>query len=382
LLGPYLEDGLYLLALKLKKGADAGSIRPIVLTYAADQPMIPIKLTAVAANEDMGVLAFLLAEARAVPQNYNSLELNEARINWFNAAPTYNQVVVAAANEAGGHGFVTELAGPTTPLAGAVWTPFDEQNWSALRAASPAAVWSYAQSFAGYDGFRDVLREHVTFPPGVTTDQAASCPGCYPEAVPDADFVSALEADVVEPIRVVQALINAHSQVTRLYTTLSAAEMTVDPVFAFNPELPALSNLHQAERVIECRKGYYQSTAPWRIELPSGEVVRGGPSDVGVWPSAFDAQPANQRISRQGESGAGRVLEDNTASIQASVRAYNASVPTPPKHASGGCGLSVGSAGGVSPAAFAIAWWLVRRRRARSVGGDERRNDRFGKGRR
>lgn len=367
LLGPYLEDGMYLLALKLKKGADAGSIRPIVLTYEADQPMIPIKLTAVAANDDMGVLAFVLGDSRAVPQNYNSLELNEARINWFNAANNYNQVVVAAANDAGGHGFVTELAGTTTTLASAIWTPSDEQRWSELRALPPDSQYRYAAGvFAGYDGFRDVLRDHVVLPVGVTAEQVQQCPECYPEVQSDADFLSALEANVVEPIRLVQALINAHPQVTRLYTTLSAAEMTVDPVFTFNPDLPAVSNLHRADRVIECRRGYYVSTAPWRIELPSGGVVRGGPSDVGVWPSAFDAQPANQRISRQGESGAGRVLEDNTASIEASVSKYNASVPTPPAHSSGGCSFGGGASGGVGLAALALAWGLGRRRGTRA----------------
>jgi hypothetical protein len=81
LLGPYLDDGMYLLALRLQKGANAGSIRPIVLSYDATRPMIPIKLTAVAANDDMGVLTWVLADQQAVPQNYYALELNEARIN-------------------------------------------------------------------------------------------------------------------------------------------------------------------------------------------------------------------------------------------------------------------------------------------------------------
>src|SRR5688500_10330955 len=64
-----------------RRGATAGSIRPIVLTYAATKPMIPIKLTAVAANDDMGVLTWVLGDHQAVPQNYYALELNEARIN-------------------------------------------------------------------------------------------------------------------------------------------------------------------------------------------------------------------------------------------------------------------------------------------------------------
>jgi hypothetical protein len=81
LLGPYLASGMHLLALRLTKAADTGSIRPIKLTYAADAPMIPIKLTAVAANQDLGVMTWALSSALAVPFNYNALELNEARIN-------------------------------------------------------------------------------------------------------------------------------------------------------------------------------------------------------------------------------------------------------------------------------------------------------------
>ena len=56
-------------------------------------------------------MTWLLSDARAVPMNYNALELNEARINWFNASSNYNDVVTAAANDAGGQGFVTEFAG-------------------------------------------------------------------------------------------------------------------------------------------------------------------------------------------------------------------------------------------------------------------------------
>src|SRR5258708_14580062 len=80
----------------------------------------------------MGVLTWVLGNSRAVPQNYLSLELNEARINWFNAASNYNSVVIDAANDAGGQGFVTELAGPTSTLAGQIWTAQDDSNWRTL----------------------------------------------------------------------------------------------------------------------------------------------------------------------------------------------------------------------------------------------------------
>ncbi|MBW2587088.1 MAG: DUF2330 domain-containing protein, partial [Deltaproteobacteria bacterium] len=114
LLGGYLQGGMNLIAFRLTKGNDNGTIRPIRITYESDQPMIPIRPTAVAANDDMGVMVWVLGESRAVPVNYKSLELNQALINWLTGGSNYNQVVVAAANQAGGQGFVSERAGPST----------------------------------------------------------------------------------------------------------------------------------------------------------------------------------------------------------------------------------------------------------------------------
>jgi MYXO-CTERM domain-containing protein len=367
LLGPYLEDGLYLLALRLQKGADVGSIRPIVLTYDADRPMIPIKLTAVAANDNMGVLAWLLGEAQAVPQNYYALELNEARINWFNPSLNYNQVVTAAADDAGGQGFVTEMAGATATLGNVVWSEGDEQQWQSVRGKSGAELLNIAFSmYSGYDGFWDAVQAHVAYPEGTTLDQIKQCPNCY-EAAPDAAFSVALEESVIEPVRLVQRLIDAHPQVTRLYSTLSAAEMTVDPLFGFNADLAPVSNVHTADRVIECSPGYYQDEAPWRIELPDGGVVRGGPSQMGTWPAEFDSQPANRRVLRAGEAGPGKVIEDNSKTIQSSMQSYNDGVATPPRHDSG-WGCSFVAQAGTSPwalAALGLSALASRRRRHR-----------------
>ena len=103
-LRPYLRDGLNLLAFRLTKNQMAGSIRPVMLSYTSDYPMIPIRPTAVAANDDMGILVWVLGSARAVPTNYKTLEINEAIIDWFNPTTSYNDVVTAAADEAGGPG--------------------------------------------------------------------------------------------------------------------------------------------------------------------------------------------------------------------------------------------------------------------------------------
>jgi Uncharacterized protein conserved in bacteria (DUF2330) len=362
LLGPYLEDGNYLLALRLTKGSDVGSIRPIVLTYDADLPMIPIKLTAVAANDNMGVMAWLLSGARAVPMNYGALELNEARVNWFNASSNYNDVVTAAADEAGGQGFVTEFAADSSALGEVVWPAFEEQNWQSTRTRTYG---SFAELFdtlygnyANYDGFWDALRASVTLPPSLPFADFKACPNCYSDQLEFSPSVifQAIEDGVIKPIRSVQELLDGQPYVTRLYSTLSAKEMTLDPLFTFNADLADVSNVHTADRIIECNSSIDMAAANWRIELPQGGVIRGRPEDVGTWPSAVNDQPPNLRVLQLSNSGAGAVLADNRVQIEAQLAEYNDSVmsgvpvlpsDTPPfdtiatREYGGGCSFSV-----------------------------------------
>lgn len=344
LVGPYLEDGLFLLAVKLTKTADAGAIRPIVITYAADRAMIPVKLTSVAANDDMGVMTWLLGEGRGVPENYLSLEVNEARLNWFNANANYNQVIIEAADDSGGQGFVTEYAGGTGTFEGQIWYEYEETQWTGFQTATYGSLGEMFMTayydFGSYDGFWDVIDANVTLPNEVSLDDLKLCPDCYSEEVEfsPGTLVSALEELVIEPMRVVQDLIDAHPHMTRLYTTLSAEEMTLDPLFTFNPDLEDVSNIHTAERIIECRPDLLQSEAPWRIELPQGDVVRGTGADAvsQTWPDALNALPPNRRIKRQSSSGAGKVLEDNAAKITAALAMYNSNVAKPESPAEAG----------------------------------------------
>jgi hypothetical protein len=390
LLRPYLEEGMYLLALRLTKGSDSGSIRPIVLTYDAELPMIPIKLTAVAANDDMGVMSWLLSDARAVPMNYNALELNEARINWFNASSNYDQVVTAAANDVGGQGFVTEFAGASATLGQVVWSEGEEQAWQQLRSAQYSSFDQLFETlynnYASFDGFWDAVRATVTLPANVPFQDFQLCPSCYSGQVQfsPGGLFDAMDDGVIASMRVVQDLIDRRPYVTRLYSTLSAADMTVDPVFTMNPDLAEVSNTHTADRIIECNSRIYQWEAPWRIELPQGSVIRGTPQDVGTWPTAVDSQPANLRVLSLSSSGAGAELENNKAIIDDQLAAYNRQVasgvpmddremPTPvvpvadgslpgsdilgddtSRARSGDGGCSLASAGGVPSGA---RWW-------------------------
>lgn len=347
LLGPYLSDGLYLLALKLTKGADTGSIRPIVVTYPGTTPMIPLRPTSVAANPDMGVMTWLLGEGRGVPTNYLSLELNEARLNWFNPASNYNTLVTEAADEAGGQGFVTEYADAASQLSNVVWTQYEEANWQQLSSTSFdsfEAMYSVLNNtWSSYDGYLDALEQGVTLSASISREDFRACPGCYADQVEFApsELLAALEENVIEPMRLIQDLLDEAPNVTRLYTTLSPEEMTVDPAFTFNTALPNVSNVHTAERVIECNEDVLQREAPFRIVLPQGDVVRGKPEDLnsGVWPAALAALPSNRTVSKLSSSGSGRVAEDNRETIAEQLAEYNGTIPSGPS-ADGGCAVA------------------------------------------
>jgi hypothetical protein len=177
-----------------------------------------------------------------------------------------------------------------------------------------------------------------------------SCWSCYGDVqVNVPQYLGALEADVIEPMRLVQRLIDQQPYVTRLYSTLSAAEMTADPVFTYNRDLRDMSNLHTARRVIECNPDVYAWQANWRIELPQGGVVRGTADDVGVWPGAVNEQPANVRIRTLSESGPGRVMQDNSEAIRAMLDTYNATVREPQRLPDGMMGLPTNASTGARP---------------------------------
>ncbi len=376
-LEPYLAGGMNLLAFRLTKGNDAGSIRPVVITFGQGMASIPIRPTAVAAVADMGVMVWVLGAHRAVPVNYMSLELNEALINWMSPGTNYNDVVTEAANQAGGQGFVTEMAGAAAPLADAILAPWEREQWTTIRTTNWAnrhgeLLSTVFGQFGSFDGMRDVLTATVPLPSGVTLEQFLACPGCYytfeqtqiagfdPSA-----FLDSMQTNAIDPMEETRQLFEQHAYVTRMYTTMSADEMTRDPAFDFNADLGDYSNVHNAERVIECSPSVSQFEAPWRVLLADGQIVRGSGN---VWPfTATDgSMPANERILRIGTSGSGEVIQDNTASISAALVVHNDSTPgtlVP----SGGCAIThVDSASaGLPLLVFAgLLPFVLRRRRS------------------
>jgi hypothetical protein len=387
LLRPYLEEGLNLLAFKLTKGNDSGSIRPVMITYEAELPSIPIRPTAVAANDDMGILVWVLSDERSVPENYKSLELNEGLLDWFNPNNNYNAVVTAAADEAMGQGFVTEYAGKHADLGVAVFPEWQQQAWSDFMARQhpdPLQMVSEARGNWGmYDGFDDALREAVTLPDDLEFEDFKNCMQCYLSmqgVVFDTQlYLEKLFELTIEPMIATQELLESRPYMTRFYTTLSADEMTLDPVFAVNADLDDYSNVHTAEQVVEC------DSDAWTVNLPQGGSVRG--FVAGTWPVTADDAPAARKIIQYGTEGQGVVVSDRTADIGRMLKARNQRT-TQEAIANGtyepddGCaavarGGSTGTASTwwlalgalllVSRRRFAAARWRLARRRARRL---------------
>jgi MYXO-CTERM domain-containing protein len=168
-----------------------------------------------------------------------------------------------------------------------------------------------------------------------------------------------------------QDIFDEHAYATRIYTTMSASDMTVDPVFTYNEDLGDVSNLHTAERIIECNPSVYEFEAPWRIELPQGGVIRGTAEDASSlsWPDDVRKQPANLTVSQLSESGKGEILIDNSDEVEARLQEYNESLDLPgsesPSRASG-CSMSersTGSPWSVGLGLLAAVFVSARRRR-------------------
>lgn len=352
-LEPYLSGGMNLLAFRLTSGASTGSIRPVQINFGTGLASIPIRPTAVAAVEDMGVMVWVLGRYRAIPVNYMSLELNEALINWLSPAGTYNDVVIAAANQAGGQGFVTELAGDAEPFESVVfnegerasWDDIASQDWTGREGQLLQRVLG---GFGGFDGIRDALAGYP-LPDGISLDDFMNCPFCYLsggetdiEGFEPAAFLAAMETQAIEPMARTAALFGAHPYLTRFYTTMSADEMTRDPAFDFNSNLPDLSNAHTADRIIECSPSINQFEAPWRIELANGETIRGSGN---TWPFSVGdgSMPANARISRLETDGDGEVIVDNVAAIASALTDHNRTVPRLREPTGGGLLCSAGT---------------------------------------
>ncbi len=336
ILQEYLGEGFYFAAARLVQGAGVDELQPLVMTYAGTQPCVPLRLTRIAAVANMPIRVFTLAHARSVPVGYRHVEINEARIDWANIATNYMEVVRNAIDTPGadGRAFVTEYAGPdgvvsTDGLYDARWdsTIFtDAQPLTGSYSIVDALTSQGVMECFEFDGctynhplLLPILRTYLPTPPGVGEDDFYACMSCFagqidPVAWNGPKFAQALEERIFTPGKHALDLLARWSYVTRMLTIMSPEEMTSDPEFVPNADLPDVLATRTATQMIPCEGSN-------KMELPDGEAVL--VATDGSWPSFDDTMPWARQVQQTLPSGAPLVEQDFSEAITAAVRTSN-----------------------------------------------------------
>ncbi len=283
LIDVYAKQDYVFLALKLQSDKAAGDIAPIVLTVEEVAPCLPIRLTKLAASADMPIVTWTLGDHRAIPKNFLHVVLNEATIDWMNPGSNYKNVVSKAVDQAAGHAFVTEYAKKYDK---AFANRFASDDWipQQLEGIKDPGKFLQALMQEGYprtSQMQDLIRKYIPKPAlykdvsdaefynciqnastwGECPKYIAAVAGQTFEPVP---FAQEIQVMIVEPLAKVQGAFDEKTWLTRLYTTVDPDEMTKDPIFAFNADLPEVDNVHTAQAEPICKPG---STKPHQAIL-------------------------------------------------------------------------------------------------------------------
>jgi Uncharacterized protein conserved in bacteria (DUF2330) len=321
LIAHYLKLGMKFVAVKLKKDAMVGEIQPLVLEMAQTELCIPLVLTRIAAVDDMPVLAYVFGSARAFPKNWFHVEPDLSKVNWLNGGSNYRAVATEAIDDAAGHGFITEFAGATNSLSlkESLYSPNRYKLDVLLSISDPVNFLQalLAQGFPRGAAMQALLRKHIPMPAAVVARGVMERDFYNNLAMYRSDlvlanfkfdpaaFVADLQTRIIDPLILAQSMIDKQPYLTRLLSTVSPAEMSRDPLFHLNPEMPPVSNIHVAKFYGQCGTNGMITEA--KVELPDGEILKlpdgvrlfGGDT---VWPFATRI-PAAKRISLVGAMG-------------------------------------------------------------------------------
>ena len=312
-------------------------IHPIAIRYPGVEPCIPIRLTRIAATEDMAIRAFFLGQQRVVPQNWPHVVLNWAKFDWLGpVAPSYDALVSAAVDEAGGRAFVTEYAGTdavvsAAGISSALWqseafvdiepiavaTELEKQG---LLNCSASGVPLTVRCEFGHPQVRPLLERYLPVPEGVTPQDFLDCLECYAALIdPIAwqtapGFAAEFEERISEPATHAVAMLADASYLTRLYTLISPHEMLSDPLFHATSSLANVDSNVDVSRVNSC------DDAPSYVELGDGQLV--ALEDEVRYPQ-FETMPSALRIERVPTMGPAQVETDNLAATEDIIADYN-----------------------------------------------------------
>jgi hypothetical protein len=331
ILEEYLQDDFVFVAVKLKGGAEVDEIHPLAIRYPGVEPCIPIRLTRIAAVDDMKIRALFLGEGRLAPTNWQHVEINHSRYDWVNGpSVNYDEIVSLAIDEAGGRAFVTEYAGADDVVS--ISGVFDSLwNASAFEGIDPSLVVDEltSQGLVACDGSQctfnhpqaqALLEIYLPAPDGVSQEEFWSCLSCYADQIDQfvwsalPGFAADFDARISGPGQHAVDMLADATTLTRLFTLLSPHEMIEDPLFHETDSLPTVDNNIAATRVNDCDGG------PSYIELPDGSRV--ALTDGGTMPE-LDGNPAARRIEQVPLMGPPQVELDNADTIDALLDEYN-----------------------------------------------------------
>jgi MYXO-CTERM domain-containing protein len=247
ILQEYLDDGFLFAAIKLTSGMDVDAIHPLVFRFPGNEPCVPIRLTRIAAEDDMAIRAYFLGQERWVPSNYLHVELNPLAYNWqFPSADRHYELLSMAVDEAGGQAFVTDYVGPSALVDtfDVYWPSWDE---TAFIGVDPIQAIDLIgeQQLAPHPLIQVLLFEFIPPPPDFADDPTAFWNNIeeYADEIDlsawdDVAFAAALAERIIDPGMHAADLLEIWPKLTRLSTSISPHEMTVDPVFHTNSTLP------------------------------------------------------------------------------------------------------------------------------------------------
>lgn len=195
---PYVQSNFVFVAIKLVPGAGIDAIKPLKMRYQAAFPMIPLVLTAVAAQPHLTINAYVFANEPYRPMGHPIVELDAGRIANDHAGRTnYPQVLARTIDEAGGDAFAIEYRGATL-----------RPEFGQTPGGGPSCCGSdYDFCYLG-------------------NNTQCECPR---DAWDRADC--ATQGDLLDGVALADDLAARHATLTRITTRISAEEMQFDPTF-------------------------------------------------------------------------------------------------------------------------------------------------------
>jgi hypothetical protein len=317
ILQEYLDDGFLFAAVKLTAGADVDEIHPLIFRMPGDEPCVPLRLTSIAAEDDMGVRAYFLGQERWGPLNYKHVVLNTLAFPWVNVTDfdingaTHRQLLTAAVDVAGGRAFATDYAGTsqdvsTGDVLGNAW---DE---TAFVGVDPIVAMDLIaqQGLNTHPLIQSLLIQFVPPPDGMDAQDFWNNIELYANLIDlnawdSVAFADALAERIIEPGMHAVELLETWPYLTRLHTTISPQEMTVDPIFMPVPDLGDVSNVVVAGGLDLCGEAGSVFTVPWNDETKAVCVPEPGIQ----WPELLSSHPA-LRVEQLTPMGPPQVEED------------------------------------------------------------------------